>query len=125
MLLLSAKVPAEATAAEVRRLLARASGGVPVALLCDNDAELPEHLLALGALWVSRAVDVTSPDGWSRLQDQIADASTRIASISMRRLNREWRGAGSWTTVTPISSAPSGCSRCTVLTTSGVILSDS
>ena len=61
--------------------LVRDFPGIPtVALLSQHDPSATEMLLRLGASGVRQVVDVTSPQGWSRLRQVVGQPVTRAAA---------------------------------------------
>lgn len=65
---------------EVGRLV-RSFPGIPtVALLSRHDPAATETLLHLGATGVRQVVDLSSPQGWSRLRRLLAEPASRLAA---------------------------------------------
>lgn len=77
---LSVQCCARAAAEDVDRLVRNFPGVPTVALVSRHDADASETLLRLGATGVRQVVDVTAPQGWSRLRQLVAEPATRGAA---------------------------------------------
>jgi AraC-like DNA-binding protein len=78
--LLSVQHCARERVEEVDRLVRGFPGVATVALVSRHDADASETLLRLGATGVRHVVDVTAPQGWSRLRRMVAEPTSHGAA---------------------------------------------